>query len=117
MIAIAGKFGTGWGLCLCDGAFFINNRCVSCRGLMQMPTTGVNNTLAGEGFGEMKESCLRLRLQQNADEYDRILAELKKLTDKPPPRENRGLFTKRILEKVERRFPSHPERLHRRQSR
>ena len=109
MIATAGRFRTTGPFCICGGTFFINDRCVSCRGLMQKPM-GVNNTLAGdEGFVEMKESR-----QQNADEYDRILAELKK-ADKPPPRKNPGLFTKRVLAKVEERFPR--QRSHRRQNR
>lgn len=101
--------------CVCGGVFFVNDRCVACRGIWQARDSGRNNTVVtNEDFAETKPSRLRRCLQQNTEEYYRLLAELKKTGVDPPPREDRGLFTKKILERVDRRFPSHPTRRSRR---
>lgn len=113
MIASAGSFATG-SLCVCGGTFFVNGRCVSCRGLMQQPRAapGCNNTVAGDV--DLSQRQLRQRLDQNRKEYLAILSQLESLGEKPR-RKSRGVFTKKILTKVEERFPS--RRPHRRQKR
>lgn len=99
----------------CNGCsfFLINGRCPSCHKFPQV-VTGSRAVISNEDFAEMKSSRLLRRLQQNTEEYYRLLAELKKIGADTPPRENRGLLTKRILEKAERRFPSRPTRHSRR---
>ena len=104
--------------CVCRGTFFVNDRCVSCRGIWQGRSSVRydNNTVADEGLGELRVSHLQQRLEQNAREYNRLIAELEKIAAGRIPRKDRGLFTKRVLDKVEERFPTtRRQRRHRKQ--
>lgn len=77
-----------------------------------------NNTVTSEGYYDLELRHLRQRMEQNRREFTRLITQLESLTSEKPRRENRGLFTKKILAKVEERFPSRPgTRRYRRQKR
>lgn len=88
--------------CQCESGLFVNERCSTCGGLLTDQNFG-NNTVVGEGEPIDR---LRRKLQRNAQEFHALVAQLETMSGQKTGRKSRGLFTKKILDKVEQRFPS-----------
>lgn len=106
-------------VCQCESGLFVNERCSACGGLLTDKNFVNNNTVASE---EESFDRLRRKLQRNVQEFRALVAQLETMSGQKMGRKSRGLFTKKILDKVEQRFPSGGQyrkkpRKHRRQRR